>query len=112
SREPADGRVRIRRRPDLGERGIDAGSILRAETTEAPAVAVEPEPHEVAAAQHYIAVEDALLRDVADPVAALLRRVPLDHDPARTRVEPPEQDPDQRRLAGAVRPENRQQLAP
>ena len=75
-------------------------------------MAVEAEPHEVAAAQDDVAVEDALLRHVADAVAALLRRASLDHDAARARLEQPEQDADQRRLAGAVRPEHREQLAP
>ena len=74
-------------------------------------MAVEAEPDEVAAAQDDVAVEDALLRHVADAVAALLRRASLDHDAARARLEQPEQDPDQRRLAGAVRPEHREQLA-
>ena len=71
AREPADRRVGVRGRPDLGERGVDARAILRPEAPEAPAVAVEPEPHEVAAAQDDVAVEDALLRHVADPAAAL-----------------------------------------
>ena len=106
------GRVRVRRRPDLGERGVDARAILVAEAAEAPAVAVETEPHEVAAAQDDVAVEDALLRHVADAVAALLRRASLHHDAAGARLEQPEQDADQRRLAGAVRPEHGEQLAP
>ena len=112
AREPADGRIRVRRRADLVERGVDAGAILGAEAPEAPAVAVETEPHEVASAQDDVAVEDTLLRHVADAVAALLRRASLHHDAAGGRLEQPEQDAEQRRLARAVRPEHGQQLAP
>ena len=44
----------------------------RAESrADAPAVAVEAEAHEVAAAQREVAIEDALLRDVADALRAL-----------------------------------------
>src|SRR5439155_24716763 len=111
AREPADGRIRVRRRADLVERGVDAGAILGAEAPEAPAVAVATEPHEVASAQDDVAVEDTLLRHVADAVAALLRRASLHHDAAGGRLEQPEQDAEQRRLAGAVRPEDGQQLA-
>ena len=74
-------------------------------------MAVEPEPHEVAAAQDEVAVEDALLRHVADPVAALARRAAVDHDAPGARLEQPEQDADQRRLAGAVRAEDGEELA-
>ena len=110
--EPADGRVRIRRRPDLGERGVDTRAILVAEAADAPAVAVETEPHEVAPAQDDVAVENALLRHIADAMAALLRRASLHHDAAGCWPEQPEQDAEQRRLAGAVGPEDGQQLAP
>ncbi len=100
------------RRPDLVERSGDAGAILGAEAPEAPAVAVKAEPHEIASPQDDVAVEDALLRDIADAVAALLRRASFDLDAAGGRLEQPEQDAEQRRLAGAVRPEHGQQLAP
>ncbi len=112
AREPADRRVRVRRRPDLVERSVDARAILGAEAPEAPAVAVETEPHEVAPAQDDVAVEDALLRHVADAMAAVLRRASLHHDAAGCRPEQPEQDAEQRCLPGAVRPKHGQQLAP
>ena len=74
-------------------------------------MSVEPEPDEVAAAQDEVSVEHALLRHVADPVAAFPRRASLHHDAAGARLEQPEQDPDQRCLAGAVRAEDGEELA-
>src|SRR5438128_2493488 len=99
----------------VGGRAGDAGPEDRgacgAEAPEAPATSVEPEPDEVAAAQDEVSVEHALLRHVADPVAAFPRRASLHHDAARARLEQPEQDPDQRCLAGAVRAEDGEELA-
>ena len=51
--------------------------VGRREPAEAPAVAVEAEAHEVAPAQRQVAVEHALLRDVADAVA-VGRDAPVD----------------------------------
>src|SRR5581483_9405696 len=77
----------------------------------AEAVAVEAEPDEVAAAERDVAVEDPLLRDVADAAPHLCRRPARDGDGSCGGLEQPEQDPDERRLAGAVRPEDGEELA-
>ena len=81
------------------------------EAAEPEAVPVDAEPHQVAASNRQVAVEDALLRDIADALPPLGRRAALDLDPAGRRLQQPEHDPDQRGLAGAVRPEHGQQLA-
>jgi hypothetical protein len=66
-------------------------------------VSIQAEPHEIADAQDDIPVEDALLRDIPDQTAALARRTAVDaHHPGR-RLEQPEQDSQQRRLARPVR---------
>ena len=111
SGQPADRRVGVRRRADLGEHAVDARAIVAESRAEAPAVAVETEPHEVAAAERQVAVEDALLRDVADRARRSRGGRPAIERAARRRLEQPEQDPDQRRLAGAVRPEHGEELA-
>src|SRR4051812_36407052 len=67
-------------------------------------MAVEPEAHEVAAAEREIAVEHTLLRHVADTAA-------LELDATGARRELPEQDAQQRRLAGAVLAEDGEELA-
>src|SRR5262249_56775980 len=74
------------------------------ERSQPPAVAVEPEADQVAAAQRQVAVEDPLLGHVADPC-------PVELDAALGRLELAEEDPEERRLAGAVRPEHGEELA-
>ncbi len=65
---------------------------------------VEAEADEIDAAERKLFVERALLRDVADP------RLVDDHAAGRWADEA-EQHAEQRRLAGAVRAEHREQLA-
>src|SRR5581483_4817183 len=62
------------------------------------------------AAKGDVAVEHALLRNVADARAQLGRRPPVDEGAARGRLQEPEEDAKQRRLAGAVRAEHREEL--
>jgi hypothetical protein len=90
---------------------VDPFRVGGGEPSETPAVAVETEPHEIPSPHRQVALEHALLRDVADPRPLLGGRRALDLDPAGRRREQPEHDPDQRRLAGAVRPEYGEQLA-
>ena len=78
---------------------------------DAPAMPVVAERDEVAASEREVAVEDALLRHVADLRAALARRPPGDHDAAGGRLEQPEQDTEQGGLACTVRAENGEKLA-
>src|SRR5581483_5363075 len=107
----ADRGVRVPRGSDLRERGVDPGCTGRVEAAEPPAVAVDPEPHKVAAAQRKVAVEDPLLGDVADPVAALAGRAALDCDAAGAGLEQAEQDAHEGGLARPVRAEDGEQLA-
>ncbi len=72
---------------------------------------IEPEPNQVAPAQRKLAIERPQLRDVADPVAPLARRHAGDRHRAAAQVEEPQQHLQQRRLARAVGPEHREELA-
>ncbi len=74
-------------------------------------MAVETEPHEVAAPDRQLAVEGALLGHVADAMAPPFRGAAVDLDPTRRQRREPEQDAQQRRLPGAVRSEHREELA-
>src|SRR5205823_3526711 len=109
--EPADRRVRVLARAHARECAVDTRAAGGIEPADAPAMAVEPEAHEIAGAQGEVAVERALLRHVADAVTALARRAAVDEHPSRRRLEQAEEDPDQRRLAGAVRAEHGEELA-
>ena len=74
-------------------------------------MAVEAETHEVARAQREVAVEGALLGHIADVLSSSAGRLPVDEHAAGRRLEQAEQDPDERRLAGAVRAEHGEELA-
>ena len=75
------------------------------------AMAVEPEPHEVASAQGQIAIEGALLRHVPHVLPAFARRPAVHEHASRRRLEQAEQDPDQGRLARSIRAEHCEELA-
>ena len=70
-----------------------------------------PEAHEVAAAQRLVAVEGVVLRDVADGRARSAGRAAADVDRAGGGPQESQQDPHQRRLAGAVGAEHGHELA-
>jgi hypothetical protein len=83
---------------------LSASAVAPTEPPHAPAIAVEPEANEIASAQRQVAVEDALLWDVPDAVA-------VEHDAPARRLELSEQDPQERGLPRAVRPEHGEELA-
>src|SRR5207248_11588768 len=58
--------VAVRGCADRLERAFDLSFRSGVEPAETEPMAVEPEPHEVARAKRDVALEDALLRDVAD----------------------------------------------
>ncbi len=110
--EPADRRVRVGGCADLVQRRVDSRAVVCVEAAEAPAVAVEAEPHEVAPAQR----RRRGRRSAAAAHSRAGRQRSRGGQPSITtlpgaRLEQPEQDPKQRRLAGSVRPEDCEQLA-
>src|SRR4029079_17729880 len=90
---------------------VEPVAIRSREPRRAPAVPVEAEPYEIAAAQCELAVEDPLLRHVTDTRARSRRRGAVDRDGARRRLEQTEEDAQKRGLAGAVRAEDCEKLA-
>src|SRR5207249_9142262 len=79
--------------------------------TEPPAMAVDPEAHEVPTAEREIGVEVGALRDVTDPRIASARRMAEDLDSPRRWRDEAEDRPQQRGLARSVRTEDRHERA-
>ena len=74
-------------------------------------MSVEAEPDEVAASQRNVAIEGALLGHGADLAAGGGGGTAADRDGARRRREQPQEDADERGLAGAVRSQHGHELA-
>src|SRR5579864_4522263 len=107
--ELADRLARVRRGADERDHLVDAlrgGAAARPRDRQSPTRAVEAEPHEVDAADARALVEAPPLRQIADAVVRGARRS-AEHGCAagRERLEA-EDRADERRLAGAVRPEH------
>ena len=111
ARESSERRIGVAAGADGLDRPLDALVLGCREAGRAPPMTVETEAHEIAAAQGELAVEDALLRDVADPRAHLGGQPAVDRDRAGARLEQAEEDADERRLARPVRAEHGEQLA-
>jgi len=110
AREAADRSIALGGGADRVECLVDSAPGRCVEPPEAEAVAVQPEPHEIACPQHYVAVEHALLRDVADVRAALCRGPAVDERAPGGGFEQAKQDPEERRLPRAVRAEDSEEL--
>ena len=102
ARQAADGRLGECRRLDPLDRLRDRALDGRRRATDPPAVPVDAEPDEVAAAQGQVAVERLVLGHVADARVAPSRRPPEDLDRAGGQPAEPEDDLEERRLARPV----------
>ena len=72
---------------------------------------VQAQAHQVPGPQRHVGVEERLLGDVADRTAPPPAVATLDLDPAGARSLQAEDHPEQRRLAGTVRPDETDELA-
>src|SRR5205807_7451742 len=104
--------VRIARRAHLLERVVYPRAGVRAGQWQPPAVPVQPQADQVAAAEGKLAIEGPLLGYVADGRVPAAGR-PTEHlGGAGGEPLEPEQHPQQGALASAVRAEDGQELAP
>ena len=67
AREASERRIGVAACSNRLDGVLEAIALPRREPSRAESVAVETEAHEIAAAQRQVAIEDSLLRDVADP---------------------------------------------
>src|SRR5439155_19148823 len=109
--EPSERGVGVRARVDRRDRGSDAPVRGRVRQPDPPAMAIDAETYEVAASQRQVSVEGLMLRDVADIRVAAPRRRAEDFDAAGAQRREAEHDTQQRRLARAVRSEDRDEAA-
>lgn len=112
AREESHGAIGERRRADGLEQLVDACPVLLAREREAEAVSVDAEADDVAPAQRRLAREGALLGDVADATVAGPAHGGAERlDRTGAEALEPEDGPQQRRLARAAGPEDRDELA-
>src|SRR5581483_2908689 len=113
ARELADRLARVGGRADELDHlvgALRAGAAACAGQRQAPARAVQPEAHEVEAADPRRLGEAPALWELADAVVRITRLPPEDRGAAGRERLHAEDRPDERRLAGAVRPEHGDEL--
>src|SRR5256714_11261410 len=107
ARQPADRSVGVGLRFDLRERAIDARVRRAIGPGDTPPMPVDPEADEVATAEGKLGIKARVLRHVSDPRVAAAGRAALHLDAPGGRADKPEDRSEERRLARAVRPEDR-----
>src|SRR5690606_6961804 len=108
--QQGDGHARVVGGADGVEQGVDPLAAGAGGPAGAPALAVDAEPHEVAAADAHRRILPALLRDVADAAIPPAHALALEADLAAREGVLAEDGPEQTRLAGTVGAEHGHEL--